>query len=314
MGEVVAGLDAGTNTLRLLVAEQGPDGRMVELDRQLRFVGLGQGVDATRRFSPEAIGRAWAAVDEYVSVVNRLGVRRARFVATSASRDAANRGEFFAGVTARLGIVPELISGDEEAALSFRGALSGARIDGEPVLVMDSGGGSTELVRGSASGTIEAAESLDVGSRRLRERYLLSDPPAPGQVAEARAEVRRLLDRLDVDLGGIATFVGVAGTVTTMAAVNLGLTRYDRTRVHGCSMSVDEVVALADRLLAMRVDEVVALGPVQPERAKVLCAGALVVAEVAGRVGVDLQASEADILDGIVLSILRDGKGKRLPG
>jgi len=314
VGEVVAALDAGTNTLRLLVVEQDADGRLVELDRQLRFVGLGQGVDATRRFSDEAVQRAWAAVDEYVPVLRRLGARRARFVATSASRDASNRDEFFDGVARRLGVVPELISGDEEAALSFTGALAGARIDGEPVLVMDSGGGSTELVRGSASGVIDGAESLDVGSRRIRERYLLSDPPEPGQIAEARAEVGRLLDGLGVDLGGITTFVGVAGTVTTMAALNLGLTSYDRSLVHGSSMSVDEVVALAERLLAMSVDEVIALGPVQPERAKVLCAGALVVAEVVERVGVELQASESDILDGIALSMLRDGKGQVLPG
>lgn len=312
MSEVVAALDAGTNTLRLFVADAGPDGALRELDRQLRFVGLGQGVDATGRFDPEAIARAWAAIDEYAPLIRKYGVTRARFVATSASRDAANRDEFFAGVTERLGITPELISGDEEAQLSFTGAISGARLSGDPVLVMDSGGGSTELVRGDASGTITAAESLDVGSRRVRERYLLDDPPTAAQVAAARAEVNRLLDACPVDLSSVRTFIGVAGTVTTMAALHLGLPSYDRTQVDGHEMPVADVIALTERLLAMPVAELAAAGPVAPERAKVLCAGALVVDEVTRRVGEPLQASESDILDGIAWSILGDGKGQLL--
>ena len=313
MAETVAALDCGTNTLRLLVATTDETGRLVEFDRQLRFAGLGQGVDATGQFADEAMERGWAIVDEYLPVIKRLGATRARFVATSAARDASNRQVFFDGVRERLGIDPELISGQEEAQLSFNGAISGARTDGDPVLVMDSGGGSTELVHGTAAGQISQSVSLDIGSRRVRERYLHSDPPTADQITQARAEVNRMLDGCAVELGNIATFIGVAGTVTTMMALHLGLKQYDRDRVHRSSMTAAQVAELADKLLAMTVDEVLALGPVAPERAKVLCGGALVVAEVAKRVPVDLQASESDILDGVVLSMVRDGQGHQLP-
>ncbi|MDI9626951.1 MAG: Ppx/GppA phosphatase family protein [Acidobacteriota bacterium] len=318
MSETVAAMDAGTNTLRLYVArvddQAGRRPALHELERELRFVGLGHGVDATGRLDDQAVARAWAAIDEYVPLIRRHGCTRARFVATSASRDAANRDQFFAGVRERVGIEPELISGDEEAALSFAGAVSGARLDGDPVLVMDSGGGSTELVRGDSSGRVEQADSIDMGSRRIRERYLRTDPATPEQIAAARAEVNRLLDACPVDLTGIGTFIGVAGTITSMAAVNLGLASYDRARVHGSVMTPSEVVDLADRLLGMTAAEIAALGPVAPERANVLGAGSLVVAEVTRRVGVNLQASEADILDGIAWSIVRDDRGLRLSG
>ncbi len=285
--EIVAALDAGTNTLRLLIVGLDDEGRLHEYARELRFVGLGHGVDATGRLDPESIARAWAAIEEYLPLIERHGAMSGRFVATSASRDAENRAEFFDGVRERLGIEAELISGDEEAQLSFVGALSGARIEAEPVLVMDSGGGSTELVRGDASGTIELANSIDIGSRRVKERYLLDDPPTAAQVDAARAEVNRLLDACPVDLSGIGTFVGVAGTVTSLAALNLGLTSYDRTQVHGSVMTPAEVAGLADRLLGMTAtaDQIAASGPVAPERAKVLVSGALVVAEVAKRSG-----------------------------
>lgn len=312
MNENVAALDAGTNTLRLLVAAVDQTGAAHELDRQLRYVGLGHGVDASGRFDAQAMQRGWAAIDEYAPVIKQFGCTQARFVATSAARDAANRDEFFAGVRQRLGIEPELISGDAEARLSFRGALSGARLGGEPVLVMDSGGGSTELVRGGRDAQISAAASLDVGSRRIRERFLLTDPPTDQQIAAARLEVNRLLDDCPVPLADIATFIGVAGTVTSMAALHRGLVRYDRDVVHGTKMSQAEVIGLADRLLAMPVAEVAELGPVAPQRAQVLSAGALVVAEVARRVPVELQASESDILDGIVASIIHDGEGQVL--
>ena len=313
MSEVVAALDAGTNTLRLLIASLGPNSRLHEHERELRFVGLGHGVDANGRLNEAAIARGWAAIDEYVPLIRRHGCSRARFVATSASRDAANRDEFFAGVRERLGIGAELITGDEEARLSFTGALSCAGQAEGPILVMDSGGGSTELVRGHADGHLDQAISIDIGSRRVRERYLLDDPPTPEQVSAARAEVNRLLDACPVDLSGIATFIGVAGTVTSMAALNLGLESYDRALVHGSVMTPDEVTALAERLLTMSAEQVAALGPVAPERAKVLGAGALVVAEVVRRVGVALRASESDILDGIAWSMLVDGRGHLLP-
>ncbi len=307
--ETVAALDCGTNTLRLLIATTDPAGHLIEVTRQLRFARLGQDVDATGRFAAEAMERGWAVIEEYLPLMRQAGCTKGRFVATSAARDASNREVFFEGVQSRLGFAAELVSGDEEAQLSFVGALQGGRLSGEPVLVMDSGGGSTELVRGTASGGIAGDTSLDIGSRRVRERYLHSDPPTADQVAQARAEVNRMLDDCPIALGDVATFIGVAGTVTTMMAVHLGLRQYERERVHGASMTTAEVVELSQRLLDMTADEVLALGPVAPERAKVLGAGALVVAEISKRVPVKLQASESDILDGIVLSILRDGRG-----
>ncbi|MGI5951779.1 MAG: exopolyphosphatase [Brooklawnia sp.] len=313
MMRTVAALDAGTNTIRLLIVTRTAQGELVERTRQLRYVGLGHGVDATGRFDQAAIERGWAAVDDYAEQLRSHDCQLARFVATSASRDADNREEFFAGVRQRLGINPELISGEEEARLSFAGALSGARLTGDPVLVMDSGGGSTELVRGDMTGQVGVAQSIDIGSRRVRERYLHDDPPTPAQIAAARAEVNRLLDASPVSIDDVATFIGVAGTVTSMAAVHLGLAAYDSQVVHGAQLTVGETVDLAERLLAMSVAEVAALGPVAPERAKVLSAGALVVAEVARRVRVNLQASESDILDGVVMSILQSNAGQSLP-
>ncbi len=298
MPRPVAALDAGTNTVRLYIAQPGHGGRLEELVRTTRFVGLGEGVDATGRFKPEAIERALQAIDEYALLMTEYDVERAMMVATSASRDAANRAEFFDQVEQRLGFQPDLISGTQEAQLSFKGALTGARDPRGPVLVVDSGGGSTELVMGETTGAITDKISLDVGSRRLRERLLPADPPTAEQIAQARAEVDQQLATV-FDLSQVATCIGVAGTVTTMAALLLGLDQYDRAKVHGSIHSADELSTLADRLLTMTVDQVRVLGPVEPKRAPVLCAGALIVAEIASRLPVPLIASEADILDGI---------------
>lgn len=318
MAETVAALDCGTNTLRLLVATADETGNLKEFCRELRFAGLGQDVDQSGVFADEAMARGWAIVDEYVPMIRKFGATKARFVATSAARDAANRNVFFDGVRERLGIEPELISGDEEAALSFSGAISGIDL-GEgsqaatgTVLVMDSGGGSTELVRGDRSGEMSQDISLNIGSRRVRERYLHDDPPTAEQIGQARVEINRMLDECPVELSDIETFIGVAGTVTTMAALHLGLKEYDREQVHGCEMTTADVESLADKLLGMSAEQILALGPVAPERAKVLSGGALVVAEVTKRVPVNLQASESDILDGVVWSILCDGKGHPL--
>lgn len=312
----VAAIDCGTNTLRLFVAGLDADGGLREYDRRLTFVGLGEGVDATGAFAADALGRAFVACEQYAEVIADLDCRRARFVATSATRDASNREDLFSGVRARLGIEPEVISGLEESQLSFRGALSGIRCPRDPVLVMDSGGGSTELVRGSADGGgahIERGVSLDIGSRRLRERILHGDPPTAGQIAEARALVGEQLDGCGIGLSDIATFIGVAGTVTSMAALALNLHRYDRSRVHGAAISRETIQQVAERLLAATVADVTSWGPIQPQRAEVLCSGALIVAEVAARVGADeLVASESDILDGIALGMLKDGAGQEL--
>lgn len=304
-----AALDAGTNTLRLLVASVDDQGRIIEHARELAFVGLGQGVDASGVFTEEAMARGWAVVARYRQIMDRIGWVRGRFVATSASRDAANRQVFFAGVRQRLGFDAELISGRAEAGLSYRGALCGARLSGAPVLVMDSGGGSTEMVRGDEHGGLEQSVSVDIGSRRIRERILLNDPPTGEQIARARDFVNAELDACRVRLDDVRTFVGVAGTVTTMAALGLGLRAYNRCAVHGSVMAPAQVSELTERLLSLRVDRVAALGPVAPERARVLCAGAVIVDEITRRVGVGLQASESDILDGEVLSMAYDEAG-----
>lgn len=313
----VAAIDCGTNTLRLFVGTLDADGFLRELDRRLTFVGLGEGVDATGRFAPDALRRAFRACEQYAEIIADLDCSRTRFVATSATRDAVNREEFFAGVRARMGIEPEVISGVEESELSFAGAVNGIRCPRNPVLVMDSGGGSTELVRGTAAccqdsvTAVERGVSIDVGSRRLRERILHGDPPTAGEVGEARELVRHQLDGAGLDLGGIGSFIGVAGTVTSMTALALRLRRYDRARVHGAAMSAAAVHRVAERLLTSTVADITCWGPVQPQRAEVLCAGALIVDEVVRRVGTaELIASEADILDGVALGLLSDGDGR----
>lgn len=311
----VAAIDCGTNTMRLFVAGLNSDGSLHEYERQVCFVGLGQGVDAHGVFAPDALNRAFNVCEQFSEIIADFDCEQARFVATSATRDAANREELFRGVRARLGIQPEVISGQEEAQLSFRGALSGIRSKGDPILVMDSGGGSTELVRGIGSGSdhahIEKSVSLDIGSRRIRERLLRSDPPTDDQIAQARELVRSQLDSAGVELSDIRTFIGVAGTVTTMSALAQHLRQYDRSLVHGSVLSRDMVHEVAERVLNASICEIVSWGPVQPQRAEVLCAGALIVEEVTARVGAgELVVSESDILDGIALSILMDGKGQ----
>ncbi|RLP09540.1 Ppx/GppA phosphatase family protein [Propionibacterium australiense] len=313
----VAAIDCGTNTMRLLVAALDADGSLRELDRRLTFVGLGEGVDATGHFAPDALQRALRACEQYAEIIADLDCARARFVATSATRDAINRDELFDGVRARMGIEPEVISGVEESELSFAGAVSGIRCPKNPVLVMDSGGGSTELVRGTAGCCTDSATavtkgvSLDIGSRRLRERILHGDPPTEAEIDQARAFVRQELDGAGLHLADVGSFIGVAGTVTSMTALALRLHRYDRARVHGAAMSARTVHEITNRLLTSTVAEVTCWGPVQPQRAEVLCAGALIVDEVVQRVGAaELIASEADVLDGVALGLFAGGSGQ----
>jgi len=304
----VAAIDAGTNTLRLLIASSGDQGHLVEHVRLVRFALLGRDVAATGRLRDDAIGTALDICRDYATTIVEHGCTAVRFVATAATREAANATVLLDGVRAILGPTAaiDVVSGDEEAALSFAGAVSG--IDGlvGPVLVMDSGGGSTELVRGGIDGTIWQAESVPIGSRRMRDTCLRDDPPTEAQLTRARAEVRRALARAAVDLDDVRTFIGVAGTVTTMAALALRLPVYDRSRVHGARLSLDTVGEVGDRLLSLSIAEIAALPCVEPQRAEVLASGALVVDEVAQHVGTDtLVVSEADILDGIALGLLR---------
>ena len=303
----VAAVDCGTNSLRLLIAESKPGGGLIDLDRQTEIVRLGQGVDATGEFHPDALKRTFAVTENYAELIKNAGVptEKVHFVATSASRDAKNRDQFFEGIQSRLGVQPDVISGDTEARLSFSGALSRVRPEGDPVLVMDIGGGSTEYIVGSSEGVMQSAISLDIGSVRLTERFLQVSPPADDDVRRAADYVDGMLDEAAVDFDSIGTWIGVAGTATTLAGVYLELPEYDREQVHGSSIPRQDVGELLRRLSAMTVAEVRALPSMDPKRADVITGGALVAARTAERVSVpELIISESDILDGIALELL----------
>ncbi len=302
----VAAIDCGTNSVRLLVADQGPDGGMADLDRRLILTRLGQGVDATGRFHPDALQRTLDAFAEYAAVIATHRAERIRLVATSAARDASNRDEFFAGARERLGVDAEIISGDEEAALSFRGALTALPDVATPALVMDIGGGSTELVIGAGGAVprIDHGLSLDIGSVRVRERFLAGDPPTAEQVVQASDYIDSLLDSCGIPFDDVATWIGVGGTATSLSAVNQQLPEYDRAAVHGSTITRSDLSALTQRLLTASVGQVREMPSMHPKRADVICAGSLIADRVGRRVSVDLTVSESDILDGIALGLL----------
>lgn len=316
----VAAIDCGTNSLRLLIAdvEPGPDPasapRLTEVERTSEIVRLGQGVDRTGRLDSAALARAIEATWRCAQLSTEAGAERVRFVATSATRDAENRGEFVAGVREALGVEPEVVSGDEEARLAFAGALSGLGAEHSgPFLVVDLGGGSTELVLGATAP--EAAISLDVGSVRLTERHFGEDPPSQAQIDAAAADVRGALDAAAavVPLGQAVTLIGLAGTITTVTAHAQRLERYDRSRIDGAVLPAGIAMAACQDLLAMPRVERRALPYLHPGRVDVIAAGALVWFEVIARVGKEVEAaggrlaatvtSEHDILDGIALSL-----------
>ncbi|MGW6394237.1 Ppx/GppA phosphatase family protein [Streptomyces sp. NPDC055103] len=300
----VAGIDCGTNSIRLLVADVHPDtGDLVELDRRMTIVRLGQGVDRTGRLAPEALERTFAACREYAAVIKELGAEKLRFVATSASRDAENRDDFVNGVMDILGVEPEVITGDQEAAFSFTGATGELHGD-DRRLVVDIGGGSTEFVVGNKH--VEAARSVDIGCVRLTERHVRHDPPTAEEVAAIRADVRAALDLAaeTVPIGTAETLVGLAGSVTTVAAIALGLTEYDSEKIHHSRISAEQVAEVTDRLVASTHDERTAIAVIHPGRVDVIIAGALVLREIVERVGAtEVVVSEHDILDGIALSV-----------
>lgn len=303
----VAAIDCGTNSIRLLIAEPDDSGGLRDLDRRLEIVRLGQGVDATGEFHPDALQRTFAAVDHYAELIEKaeVPVENLHFVATSASRDAKNRDSFFAGIKQRLGVLPDVISGETEARLSFIGALSRVTPEGEPVLVMDIGGGSTELITGGAAGKMRSAISLDIGSVRVTERFLKQNPVADDDLVRATEYVDDLLAESGVDFASIGTWIGVAGTATTLAGVYLELEHYDRELVHGAVIPLPAVQELLYRLAGMTVDEIRGLPSMHPGRADVITGGALVEARIAARLQVeDLIVSESDILDGIALQLL----------
>lgn len=311
MSPTVAAIDCGTNSIRLLIARRDPDtGAMVDLERELEMVRLGYGVDRTGRFDPAAIERTLDAARRYAELIARHGVTEMRFAATSATRDAANRDEFIAGIQQILGVTPEVISGDEEAALSFRGAVS--TLDGLPAgprLVADIGGGSTELVIGTEEPT--ARISMDIGSVRLTERHLHSDPPTAEEIAAATADIDAMLEEAfaRLPIPEAEAMIGVAGTVTTVTAVAEGLAAYRPDVTHGADLSLAHAIGTCERLLAMSHEERAALGIIHPGRIDVIGAGALIWATILRRVGeaagIDrARTSEHDILDGLALDVL----------
>ena len=309
----VAAIDCGTNSIRLLVADADPvTGELTELDRRMRIVRLGQGVDRTGRLAPDALERTFAACREYAAVVKELGAERMRFVATSASRDAENSDEFVRGVLDILGVEPEVISGDQEAQFSFDGAtreLAGSDHLAKPYLVVDIGGGSTEFVVGDDE--VGAARSVDMGCVRMTERHLVQDgtvvdPPTPDRVAAIRADIAVALDLVEetVPIAGAATLVGLAGTVTTVAAIALELTEYDPEAIHHSRVSFEQVQEITGRLLASTHEERAAIPAMHPGRVDVIASGALILLAVMERTGArEVVVSEHDILDGIALSV-----------
>lgn len=299
-----AAVDVGTNSVRLLVVET--DG--TPLTRQLTITRLGRGVDETGHLDDEALSRTLEVLARYRRRWEELGAEDVRIAATSAVRDAADRDRFAAGVRKVTDREPEILSGEEEARTAFRGATTTLDVP-RPVAVLDVGGGSTEIIVGDASGEYVAAVSLQLGCVRLTERLLPSDPPTDTELTDARAEVASQLDRGATNLAEraadparCATLVGVAGTVTTLAALHLDLDRYDPERVHATRLPRSAVQAMTRQLSSLRAAERKQLGPMQPGREDVIAGGALIVEGVLDHFGfTELVASEADSLDGLLL-------------
>jgi exopolyphosphatase / guanosine-5'-triphosphate,3'-diphosphate pyrophosphatase len=294
----LAVVDVGSNSLRLFLCEGvGPSGPQGE--RVTTVIGLRRRAGADGTIAPDALERLDGCLAGYGEAVERFAAARVVPVATSAVRDAPNRDAVAAVVERRLGAPMRLLSGDEEAAASFAGARLAVDGDG-PTLVVDVGGGSTELVRGGAGGP-EGAVSLQLGAVRQTERHLGGDPPRPGELAHLREEARRLIEPALPAIGGPAPVVGVAGTATSLAAIDLGA--YDRDRVHRHRMGLETVDELAARLAAMTVSERREVPGLDPERAGVIVAGALILAEATRAAGArELMISETDLLDGVALA------------
>lgn len=310
MSRRVAAIDCGTNSIRLLVAEEAPDGSLRDIAREMKIVRLGHGVDRTGRLDPEAIERTLEATRQYARVIEQNAVEGVRFAATSASRDAENRAEFIDGVREILGIEPEVIEGTEEAVLSYRGAVATLPDPGpSPRLIVDIGGGSTELVYGEDAPRAEI--SLDMGSVRLTERHLSADRVSESDIEAAVRDIDALMDEASqtIDFSAVRGIVGVAGTVTTLTAVALGLEEYTPEVSHGASIDAEEFTALSYRILRSSAAELSALPAIHPGRIDVIGAGALIWARILERVANEgtlerVTTSEHDILDGLAMSVL----------
>ena len=340
----VAAIDCGTNSLRLLIADVDPvRGTLTDLSRRMEIVRLGQGVDATGRLAADALDRTFLVLADYAREIESASAGAVRMVATSATRDAVNAGEFVRGVTAILGRAPEVLSGGQEARLGFIGATAefrpgpagksgpdsgrgrdgGSGLDGgpgqaplaPPYLVADIGGGSTEfVVGGNGAGSEDrlAAVSVDIGCVRLTERHLHSDPPSAGEIAAATADVDAALTEVAAKLpvASARTLLGLAGSVTTVTAIALGLDSYDPARIHHARIPASAVSAVTAELLRMSRLERASISVMHPGRADVIGGGALVLDRIVRRSGfAEVVASEHDILDGLAWSLAGPGPG-----
>lgn len=304
----VAAIDCGTNSIRLLIADiEGENFR--EVFRTMEIVRLGEGVDREQKFAPAAIERTLRAVSEFSGEIRRRGVTAIRFCATSATRDASNRDQFINGVIEILGVKPEVISGDEEARLTFKGATLQLHQSDAPYLVIDIGGGSTEFVLGGSD--VEAAKSVNIGCVRMSERHFQSSPPSRDAIALAIRDIDAAIDdaAAKVHIAKAKTVIAVAGTATTVAAASLELTSYDRYTIHLSRIPATKVSEITDRFLEMKRDEIAALGYMHPGRVDVIAAGSLILDRILKRSGAtEFVASESDILDGIAWSIAGGSK------
>jgi exopolyphosphatase / guanosine-5'-triphosphate,3'-diphosphate pyrophosphatase len=318
----VAAVDCGTNSLRLLVADVDLDRpELTELTRRMEIVRLGEGVDETGRLAPAALTRTIGVLREYADVIAGSAVRSVRMVATSATRDASNAAEFVRRVSEVLGVAPEVLTGAGEAMLSFAGATAELAADhGGPFLVADIGGGSTEFVLGEAAapGGAGAAEpsvhaiSVNIGCVRMTERHLRGDPPTAREIAAATADIDAALDAVGdaVPVPEAKTFVGLAGSVTTVAAIAMGLPAYDAARIHHARVSAADVHAVTGALLSQTRAVRAAIGVMHPGRADVIGGGALVLDRIMDRFGfTEVLVSEHDILDGMAWSLARASRG-----
>lgn len=302
----VAALDCGTNSIRLLIAEENLGAsNFTEISRKMSIVKLGEGVDKNKAFLPDAISRTLAALKVFAAEISEAQVDQIRFCATSATRDAQNRDEFLIPVAEILGITPEVISGEEEARLSFKGATQGLDKASGPFLVIDIGGGSTEFVFGSDR--VDAARSVNIGCVRMSERHFKTDPPTQSEIDSARLDIRNAISLAAevVPIENAKTLVAVAGTATTVAAAALDLAEYNSDLIHLAKISAIKTRRVSDWLLTLTRQERADLGYMHPGRVDVIAAGSLVLAEIIEATGLEsFVASENDILDGMVWSML----------
>ena len=299
----VAAIDCGTNSIRLLIADI-TGGNFREINRTMEIVRLGQGVDKNKAFHPDALDRTLKATALFAEEIARRGVERMRFCATSATRDASNRELFIDGVKSLLGVAPEVISGEEEAALSFKGATKELRGVGAPYLVIDIGGGSTEFVFGSER--VDFAKSQNIGCVRMSERHFSSIPPQAEEIAGAKADIDEAIKGAAeiVPITEAKTLIAVAGTATTVAAAALGLSIYDRHSIHLSRISAEKTHQVSEMFLSLNRDEIAALGYMHPGRVDVIGAGSLVLSRIMALTGAkEFVASESDILDGMAWSL-----------